>query len=154
MSATDVREDAERFCADLVRSQDFARYASTLFVPAAQRRALLAIYAFNAEITRVREQISQPLPGEIRMQWWTDMLAGAGNGGVEGNPVAAELLQAIRNFRLPVEPLSRLRWRRWKAISTTLRRRCLYSPRKLPRRRRRRAIISRATPASLWGWCR
>jgi hypothetical protein len=108
MSATDVREDAERFCADLVRSQDFARYASTLFVPAAQRRALLAIYAFNAEISRVREQVSQPLPGEIRMQWWTDMLAGAGHGGGDGNPVAAELLLAIRNFRLPVEPLSRL----------------------------------------------
>ena len=81
---------------------------STLFVPAAQRRALLAIYAFNVEISRVREQVSQPLPGEIRLQWWTDMLAGAGHGGVEGNPVAAELLLAIRDFRLPVEPLSRL----------------------------------------------
>ena len=74
----------------------------------AQRRALLAIYAFNVEISRVREQVSQPLPGEIRLQWWTDMLAGAGHGGVEGNPVAAELLLAIRNWRLPVERLSRL----------------------------------------------
>ena len=80
-----------------MRSHDFARYASTLFVPADQRRALLALYAFNVEISRVREQVSQPLPGEIRLQWWTDMLAGAGHGGVEGNPVAAELLLAIRN---------------------------------------------------------
>ena len=108
MSATDGLEDAERFCADVVRSHDFARYASTLFVPAAKRRALLAIYAFNVEISRVREHVSQPLPGEIRMQWWTDLLAGAGHGGVEGNPVAAELLLAIRNFGFPVEPLSRL----------------------------------------------
>ena len=77
-------------------------------MPAAQRRALLALYAFNVEISRVREQVSQPLPGEMRLQWWTDMLAGAGHGGVEGNPVAAELLLAIREFRLPVEPLSRL----------------------------------------------
>jgi phytoene synthase len=36
------------------------------------------------------------------------MLAGAGHGGVEGNPVAAELKLAIRNHRLPVERLSRL----------------------------------------------
>jgi len=36
------------------------------------------------------------------------MLAGAGHGGVEGNPVAAELLLAIRNHRLPVGRLSRL----------------------------------------------
>ena len=103
----DNRESAA-FCADLVRSHDFARYASTLFMPSEQRRALLAVYAFNVEISRVREQVSQPLPGEMRLQWWTDMLAGSGHGGVEGNPVAAELILAIRSYRLPVERLSRL----------------------------------------------
>jgi 15-cis-phytoene synthase len=108
MSGADSNGDSAGFCAELVRSHDFPRYASTLFLPAAPRRALLALYAFNTEISRVREQVSQPLPGEIRLQWWTDMLAGAGHGGVEGNPVAAELLLAIRNFGLPVERLSRL----------------------------------------------
>jgi 15-cis-phytoene synthase len=108
MSNADAGRDSADFGTELVRSHDFTRYASTLFVPAAQRRALLALYAFNVEISRVREQVSQPLPGEIRLQWWTDMLAGAGHGGVEGNPVAAELLLAIRNWRLPVERLSRL----------------------------------------------
>ena len=108
MSRADgLRQDAE-FCADLVRSHDFGRYASTLFVPAEQRRALLAIYGFNVEVSRVRELVSQPMPGEIRLQWWTDMLAGVGHGGVEGNPVAAELNLAIRNCGLPVELLSRL----------------------------------------------
>jgi 15-cis-phytoene synthase len=108
MSSAEKDREAAEFCVELVRSHDFTRYASTLFVPADQRRGLLALYAFNVEIARVREQVSQPLPGEIRMQWWTDMLAGAGHGGVEGNPVAAELLLAIRNWRLPVERLSRL----------------------------------------------
>jgi phytoene synthase len=108
MSSAEGSKASADFCADLVRAHDFDRYASTLFVPVAQRHALLALYAFNVEISRVREQVSQPLPGEIRMQWWTDMLAGAGHGGVEGNPVAAELLLAIRHHRLPVERLSRL----------------------------------------------
>ena len=108
MSSADAGKESAQFCADLVRSHDFARYASTLFIAAAQRRALLSIYAFNVEISRVREQVSQPLPGEMRLQWWTDMLAGAGHGGVEGNPVAAELLLAIRSWRLPVERLSRV----------------------------------------------
>jgi 15-cis-phytoene synthase len=107
MSRADSKDSAG-FCAELVRSHDFPRYASTLFMPAAPRRALLALYAFNVEISRVREQVSQPLPGEVRLQWWTDMLAGAGHGGVEGNPVAAELLLAIRDHQLPVERLSRL----------------------------------------------
>ena len=99
---------AAAFCADLVRNHDFENYAATLFAPIHCRRALLALHAFNVEIIRVREQITQPLPGEIRLQWWTDVLAGAGHGGVEGNPVAAELLLAIRDHGLPVERLSRL----------------------------------------------
>ncbi|HET6839523.1 MAG TPA: phytoene/squalene synthase family protein [Bradyrhizobium sp.] len=108
MSEAKEGAGATEFCASLVRSHDFARYASTLFVPAEQRRGLLALYAFNVEIARVREQVSQPLPGEVRLQWWTDMLAGGGHGGVEGNLVAAELLRAIGNWSLPVERLSRL----------------------------------------------
>jgi 15-cis-phytoene synthase len=108
MSSAGDNTDSVEFCAQLVRAHDFTRYASTLFMPVAQRRALLAIYAFNVEISRVREQVSQPLPGEMRLQWWTDMLAGRGHGGVEGNPVAAELNLAIQNWPLPVERLSRL----------------------------------------------
>jgi 15-cis-phytoene synthase len=113
MSDRENSDDSAAFCADLVRGHDFVRYASTLFVPADRRRALLALYAFNVEISRVRDQVSQPLPGEIRLQWWTDMLVGEGQrgaegSGAEGNPVAAELRRAIANFHLPVDPLSRL----------------------------------------------
>lgn len=100
--------DSVSFCADLVRGHDFPRYAATLFAPAAERRALLALYAFNVEIVRVRDQVSQPLPGEIRFQWWTDLFAGLVHGSAEGNPVAAELLRAIRDFDLPVAALSLL----------------------------------------------
>ena len=107
-SADAASKEAAGFCAGLVRTHDFTRYVSTLFVPAEQRRALLALYAFNVEISRVHEQVSQPLPGEMRLQWWTDMLAGTDHGGVEGNPVAAELMLAIRTWRLPIERLSRL----------------------------------------------
>jgi 15-cis-phytoene synthase len=99
---------ASAFCAELVRRHDFARYASTLFVPASSRRALLALYALNVEVSRVRALVSQPLPGEVRLQWWADMLTGNGHGGVEGNPVAAELLYAIETCRWPVARLSRL----------------------------------------------
>jgi phytoene synthase len=105
---SDGADHAASFCADLVRNHDFVRYASTLFGPAEERRALLALYAFNVEISRIRDQVSQPLPGEVRMQWWTDLLEGTAHGGVEGNPVAAELLRAISGFRLPAEPLLRL----------------------------------------------
>jgi phytoene synthase len=108
MNAAEEDKSAVDHCAELVRTHDFARYASTLFVRPPERRALLALYAFNVEICRVPAQVSQPLPGEIRLQWWRDVLAGSGHGGVEGNPVAAELLLALRSYRLPAERLSRL----------------------------------------------
>ena len=31
-----------------------------------------ALYAFNAEIAGVRDRVREPLPGEIRLQWWRD----------------------------------------------------------------------------------
>src|SRR6476659_4949837 len=108
MSGAATSRESAAFCADLVRTHDFARYASTLFLPQVQRRALLSVYAFNVEISRVRDQVSQPLPGELRLQWWIDMLAGRNHGSVEGNPVASELSWACRTWRLPVERLARL----------------------------------------------
>lgn len=108
MNTTDSGEADAAFCAALVRGADFDRYAATLFVDPPSRRSLLALYAFNTEIVRIREQVSQPLPGEIRLQWWTDTLAGSGHGGVEGNPVAAELLRAVGQHALPVAALSQL----------------------------------------------
>ena len=91
-----------------MRAHDFPRYASTLFLPGVHRRPMLAIYAFNVEISRVRDQVSQPLPGQMRLQWWTDLLAGQDHGGIEGNPVASELLWTIRTWRLPLERLAQL----------------------------------------------
>ncbi|PPQ45463.1 phytoene/squalene synthase family protein [Rhodopseudomonas palustris] len=108
MSDSAASTSAAAFCAGLVREADFDRYAATLFAPPENRRSLLALAAFNAEIVRVRSQVSQPLPGEVRLQWWTDLLAGTAHGGAEGNPVAAELTRAIAEHGLPVEPLMRL----------------------------------------------
>jgi len=105
---TEADQSAAAFCAALVREHDFSRYAATLFVAPELRRALLSLYAFNVEIARVRDQVTQPLPGEVRLQWWRDMLTGEADGGVAGNPVAAELLLTVRQFDLPGERLTRL----------------------------------------------
>ena len=104
--------EAAAFCADLARAQDFRSYAASLFVPPEARRAWLALAAFNAEVAHVRDHVTQPLPGEIRLQWWRDALSGEGQDtdrdAVEGNPVAAELQRAVARHDLPVETLVRL----------------------------------------------
>ena len=95
-------------CEALVRTADKDRFLATLFAPAEHRAALHALYACNIEIARVREIAREPLAGEIRLQWWTDVLHGAGRGEVEANPVAAAVLAAVARYRLPVERLEAL----------------------------------------------
>jgi phytoene synthase len=95
-------------CEALVRAADKDRFLASLFAPAEHRGALHALYAFNVEIARVREVVREPLAGEIRLQWWTDVLRGAGRGEVDAHPVAAGLLAAMARYSLPVEPLEAL----------------------------------------------
>jgi phytoene synthase len=95
-------------CEALVRAADKDRFIATLFAPAAHRPPLHALYAFNLEIARVRELVSEPLPGEIRLQWWRDALAGAAHGDVDAHPVAAPLRATIARYHLPVQRLIEL----------------------------------------------
>jgi 15-cis-phytoene synthase len=92
-------------CAQLVRQADRDRFIATLFAPADKRDALYALYAFNAEIARVREAAHQALAGEIRLQWWSDVIAGERAGEARANPVAAALLAVMERHRLPPDRL-------------------------------------------------
>jgi phytoene synthase len=92
--------DSFDHCEALVREADKDRFLATLFAPAAYRRPLYALYAFNVEIARVREAAREPLPGEIRLQWWRDALAGE-RGEAKTHPVAAALLDTIARYQLP-----------------------------------------------------
>src|SRR6266702_8323096 len=67
--------------AALVRRHDHDRFQTVLFAPAARREALFALYAFNYEIARVRENVSQPVLGQIRLRWWRESIAAAFAGG-------------------------------------------------------------------------
>jgi 15-cis-phytoene synthase len=101
-------EDAFRHCERLVREADQDRFFATLFAPASHRAPLFALYAFNAEIAGVRERAREPLPGEIRLQWWREVFAGTREGEAAAHPVTFALLETVRRFRLPVSALSDL----------------------------------------------
>jgi phytoene synthase len=88
-------------CEALVRAADPDRFFASLFAPADKRGHLFAIYAFSHEIARVRDSVSDPTLGEIRLQWWRDALEGEARGDVRRNPVAAALDDTIVRFRLP-----------------------------------------------------
>ncbi|WP_274424119.1 phytoene/squalene synthase family protein [Chelativorans sp. YIM 93263] len=90
--------------AETVRRGDPDRYLAALYAPAPKREALLALYAFNVETAAVRDRISEALPGEIRLQWWRDLLAEAADpASAAGHPIAAALLEVVRDYNLPVD---------------------------------------------------
>lgn len=88
-------------CLATLRDTDRDRYLACLLSPADKRNALAALYAFNAEIARIRDSVREALPGEVRMQWWRDLLEGNPHGDSQSHPVAAALLTTIETYRLP-----------------------------------------------------
>ena len=87
--------------AALVRANAFDRYIAALFAAADKRDALFALYAFDIEISRICDLVHDPLPGEIRLQWWRDVVNGERDGEAAGHPVASALLKVIKDYNLP-----------------------------------------------------
>jgi phytoene synthase len=77
-----------------------------LFAPAEHREALFALYAFDVEISRVRDVAREPMPGEIRFQWWREILSGERDGEARAHPVAAALLQTIGRYAISPDRLT------------------------------------------------
>ena len=100
--------DAFGHCEQLVRAADKDRYLATLFAPAETRGPLFALYAFNSEIAGVRDRVREPMAGEIRLQWWRDVLNGERSGEAAANPVAAALTETIARHALPAQRLTDL----------------------------------------------
>jgi phytoene synthase len=60
--------------AALVRRHDPDRFLTALFAPPDKRDALLTLYAFNHELARAREAVSEPPLALIRLQWWREVV--------------------------------------------------------------------------------
>ena len=85
-----------------LRESDRDRYLACLLAPPESQGLLAALYAFHAEIARVRDVVRDPLPGEIRLQWWRDALEDTSGAKADGNPLAEALLHTVREARLPI----------------------------------------------------
>ncbi len=95
----------QQACLSLLREGDRDRYLCALLTPETRRGPIAALYAFNLEIARIRDLVSEPMMGEIRMQWWKDLIGGQQQGDSAGHPVAAALVQTIEDHALPRQTL-------------------------------------------------
>ena len=87
--------------AELVRRHDPDRFLTALFAPPDKRDTLLTLYAFNHELARAREVVSQAPLALIRLQWWREVVEGA----QRRHEVAEPLRAAINRGELHPEDL-------------------------------------------------
>ena len=88
------------FCAEQIRRYDPDRFMTCLFAPPSKRESLFALFAFNHEIAKVPEVVSEPMAGQIRLQWWREALDGLYAGMPRKHQVAEPLSEAIRQHDL------------------------------------------------------
>ncbi len=101
--------DSLAYCAGQVRRHDHERYLTALFAPARRRPAILALYAFNLEVARIREAVSEPLLGRVRLQWWRDAIGAVyDRGNPPRHPVLEALAPAVHAHHLSREHFDRL----------------------------------------------
>ena len=84
-------EPSLSYCAAEIRRYDRDRFLTGLFAPPAIREDLFALYAFNHEIAKTRESVSEPMVGRIRLQWWREAL----DGIVANEPRKHEVVEAL-----------------------------------------------------------
>ncbi len=100
--------DNADYVAGFLKENDPDLYFSTLLLPGPERPHVQSIYAFGADVARIRQKVSQPPAGEIRLQYWVDLLNGNAHGQTRGNPLASGLTRAMERFDLPSGPFLRL----------------------------------------------
>jgi NADH dehydrogenase [ubiquinone] 1 alpha subcomplex assembly factor 6 len=96
------------YCGEQVQRYDNDRFLCTLFAPPVKREALWSIYAFNLELARIRESVSQPLLGHVRLRWWMDTLDAICDRRPPNHPVALALGETIQRFHVDRSHLDRI----------------------------------------------
>lgn len=104
-------EDLFAFCQSELKSLDTVSHFAALTAPQDKRQALMALYAFHVTIRRIATQVSSPEMGEIRLQWWRDVILDtqssfeSGCGLANIGPLAGALKQIQKQYQLPCDQL-------------------------------------------------
>ena len=91
----ELSKPVARYVADVLREKDRDLYLCSLFAPVHARNAIMALYAFNAEITITRKSFDEPMVRQIRLKWWFDALAGVFAGAPAHHPVLELLAEVV-----------------------------------------------------------
>jgi NADH dehydrogenase [ubiquinone] 1 alpha subcomplex assembly factor 6 len=86
---------AQAYCSNLVRKYDAPSYTLQYFIPAHILPAYTAIRAFNIEVARIPDLVSNAAVGAIRMQFWRDTINATFDQQPPAEPVAMLLSSVL-----------------------------------------------------------
>jgi NADH dehydrogenase [ubiquinone] 1 alpha subcomplex assembly factor 6 len=90
------------YCLGQIRRYDRDRYLTVVAAPEPAAADLAVLYAFNLEIALVRDSVTEPMLGRIRLQWWREALAEVYAGRPRHHAVLESL--AALHARRPLTP--------------------------------------------------
>ncbi len=96
-------------CAALVQRADPDRFRTALLAPPETRPGLMALYAFNIEVSRAPWVTPEPMIALMRLQWWADTIAEIFDGKPpRAHEIAQPLAETISRHALPRAPFDTL----------------------------------------------
>lgn len=96
-------------CQEIVRKHDHDRFLLGLLMPYKCRAALWTLFAFNYEIAKTRDVVSETTIGLIRLQWWRDAIKEIYDGQApRQHEVVTPLAKIIKVYDLPREDFETL----------------------------------------------
>ncbi len=86
------------FLNDKVKTYDRDRYIAAMFSTLKDRQSILALYAFNIDISRIWETVEEVQIRHIRLQWWYDTLLELekGKNTAPGHPIVNSLEEILK----------------------------------------------------------
>ncbi|XP_022185750.2 NADH dehydrogenase (ubiquinone) complex I, assembly factor 6 [Nilaparvata lugens] len=87
------------YCAGLVRKFDYENFICTLLLNSNTRSLAFAVRAFNIEVARVQDNVSDMKIGRMRLQFWLETIDSIFKNEVRDHPVVQELHRALLNHK-------------------------------------------------------
>lgn len=85
-----------------LKAADPDRVRAAMFAEEEARARLMLLYAFHLELAKVPELVSEPMIGQIRYQWWRDVIAEIyETDSVRKHEITTPLRSLLRDYDIP-----------------------------------------------------
>ena len=89
------------YIASDIRKNDNDRFLCTLLAPEDKREEIFTIYAFNLELSKVKETTKEEMIGLIRFQWWREAIEEIYAGKVRKHDVVERISEIAKKYAMP-----------------------------------------------------